>query len=198
VPLTANSFWRRGPSVILALVALASARNANAQRLPASGHGATVVIVIRHAEKDSVPKEDPPLTEKGRARARALVQALASAHVDDIIVTQLRRSRETAAPLAEAMKIVPEVVARTLPIEGHARAVARAVHRHDGHTVLVVGHGETVGAIMVALGAPRRAHLCASDYSELFILVLEGSTTRLIRGSYGAPSLTPADCSHLR
>lgn len=52
----------------------------------------------------------------------------------------------------------------------------------------MVGHGETVGVIMSALGAPRQSDLCASDYSELFVLVLDASGTRVTHGSYGAIS----------
>lgn len=186
----------RARCATLVLVISALPGRVHAQALPAAGREATVVIIVRHAEKDSVPLGDPSLTERGRARAAALVGAVSLAHVQAIVTTQFRRTRETAAPLAAALHVVPEIVVRALPIEAHARAVAEAVHRHDGQTVLVVGHAETVSAIMAALGAPRLSDLCASDYSELFVLVLAGSTTRLIRGSYGAPSASPADCSN--
>lgn len=158
----------------------------------------TLVIVVRHAEKDTSSNDDPHLTAAGRARAAALAEAIADAHVEAIITSQLLRSRETARPAAEANGVVPEVIARTSATISDARAVARAVRRHAGHAVLVVGHGETVGPLLQALGAPRIPTLCASDYSELFILVLKGPAARLIRGSYGAPSATPPDCSNLR
>lgn len=183
--------------VSLSLMVSVSAVGAGAQPISRGEHDTTVVIVIRHAEKDSVPRGDPPLTQAGRARAAALIDALSSAHVQAIITTQLRRSRETAAPLAAALHIVPEIVPRGNSIEAHARAVSAAVRRHRGQTVLVVGHGETVGAIMSALGAPRQSDLCASDYSELFVLVLDESGARVTHESYGAPSATPADCANL-
>ncbi|MEO6209854.1 MAG: histidine phosphatase family protein [Gemmatimonadaceae bacterium] len=158
----------------------------------------TLVIVVRHAEKDTSPENDPHLTAAGVARAAALAEAIANAHVQAIITTQLLRSRETARPAAEANKVVPEVIARTSATISDVRAVAHAVRRHAGQAVLVLGHGETVGPILQALGAPRIPTLCASDYSELFILVLKGPTARLIRSSYGAPSVSPPDCSNLR
>jgi len=39
-------------------------------------------------------------------------------------------------------------------IAQHALAVGAAVHRQHGKTVLVVGHGETIGPIIQALGGP--------------------------------------------
>ncbi|HEY4658820.1 MAG TPA: hypothetical protein VIH11_04850, partial [Gemmatimonadaceae bacterium] len=74
----------------------------------------------------------------------------------------------------------------------HAKAVAVAVRKHGGQTVLVVGHSNTVGAIIAALGGPRVPDLCDTQYSNLFTLVIEGSSAKLIRASYGAPSPDPA------
>ena len=156
---------------------------------PAQG-GPTVVILVRHAEKGTTPANDPPLTEAGKARADALAAALADANVQAVITTQLARTRETGRPLAEARHLTPEVVAAGG--SGHAHAVAEAVRRHAGQTVLVVGHSNTVPAIIAALGGPTLPDLCDSQYSNLFTLVLDGSSARLVRGSYGAASPDPA------
>lgn len=57
-----------------------------------------------------------------------------------------------------------------------------------GAAVLVVGHSNTVPAIITALGAPPMADLCHGEFASLFVLHLHADgTPRLIRSSYGEP-----------
>jgi broad specificity phosphatase PhoE len=170
---------------LLAVLLLAIPLAAQAQGAP------TVVILVRHAEKGTTPANDPPLTEAGKARASALAAALADANVQAVITTQLARTRDTGRPIAEARHITPEVV--SAGGAGHAQAVADAVRRHAGQTVLVVGHSNTVPAIIAALGGPKMPDICDSQYSSLYTLVLDGTSVRLVRGSYGATSPDPTD-----
>lgn len=159
-----------------------------AQRAP------TVVILVRHAEKATVPANDPPLTEAGAARARALAAALSDANVAAVIATSTIRTRETARPTAEARGLTVETVA-TGSIPAHARAVADAVLKHAGKTVLVVGHSNTIAAIITALGGPKMADLCDTQYSMLFTLVLHDGQATLVRSTYGTPTPdTPESC----
>jgi broad specificity phosphatase PhoE len=171
-----------------ALLVASPLRSAVSQASQPSQPRATVVIVVRHAEKAAQPADNPPLTAAGVVRARALAALLATADVQAVIATQLIRSQETARPTAEAHGLRIETITRRLPIAEHARDVANAVRRHLGKTVLVVGHGETVGAIVAALGGPRLPDLCLSDYSNLYTLILDGSSVRFIRSSYGQAS----------
>ena len=55
-------------------------------------------------------------------------------------------------------------------------------------SVLVVGHSNTVTQIIAALGGPKLPDLCDSQYSNLYTVVLDGPSARLITGTYGAPS----------
>jgi phosphohistidine phosphatase SixA len=151
-----------------------------------------LVIVVRHAEKAAAPADDPPLSADGQARARALATALADADVGAVIVTPRRRTAETAAPLAAARGLTPEVVpfgpAGAAGVEAHARAVADAARRHPGRVVLVVGHSNTVPAIVTALGGPRFAELCDAQYAMLFaVRPAAGSSAgaAVLRAHYG-------------
>ncbi|HVX38374.1 MAG TPA: phosphoglycerate mutase family protein [Gemmatimonadaceae bacterium] len=153
----------------------------------ASGQASTTVILVRHAEKAATPANDPPLTSAGQARAKALAAALRDAGVDAIITTQFTRTRETAAPTAVALHLTPEVVAATG--KTHVQDVAAAVRRHPGHTVLVVGHGNTVAEIIAALGGPAIPDLCDAEYDGLFILTIPpAGKPALVRAKYGAAS----------
>ncbi|HEX6058055.1 MAG TPA: histidine phosphatase family protein [Gemmatimonadaceae bacterium] len=146
-----------------------------------------VVYVVRHAERIDASR-DPSLSEAGRARATALAEALAHAGIGTVVTTQFVRTRETAAPIAGALGIEPVVVAAAGPADAHAADVARAVRAapRDG-AVLVVGHSNTVPAIVGALGGPRFDDLCDADYDNLFVLVLrDGAPVRLARARFGA------------
>ncbi len=171
-------------ALICALCSLAAAQ------LPAQTKP-IVVILVRHGEKAAAPAADPPLTEAGVARAKALSAALANTVVQAAITTELTRTRETAQPLVDAQHLTPEIV-HTGPAAAHAKAVADAVRAHTGQTVLVVGHSNTVPAIIAALGGPKLPDICDSQYSNFFVLILHDNKADLVTSSYGAPSPDPA------
>lgn len=162
---------------------------------PAAAPKPQVVVLVRHAEKAEAPAGDVTLNDAGQARAEELAIALAEARVDTIITTQFRRTRDTAAPLARSLKVTPVVVQAGSETAAHAKAVARAV-LDGGRSVLVVGHSNTVPAIIGALGGPAMAELCEAEYANLFTLVLvPGQPARLIHGHYGAQDAPAAgDC----
>ena len=156
--------------------------------------GPTVIVLVRHAEKAIQPANDPPLTEAGVARAKALATALADANIQSIIATPTLRTQSTAKPLAEAHGLTVETVALG-PKEVHVRAVAAAALAHRGEGVLVVGHSNTIPAIITALGGPALADLCDTQYAMLFTVIIDGKNVRLIRGTYGTPTPdTPESC----
>jgi broad specificity phosphatase PhoE len=168
--------------IALALVALAPL-TANAQQSSAP----TVVVIVRHAEKAAQPAADPPLTETGVARAEALAELLKDAKVGAVMHTPTTRTRETARPVAERFGLTPEVLPLG-PMAIHAAAVAEAVRRHPGKTIVVVGHSNTILAYVAALGGPRRGSLCDHQYDGLYTLIISGSDVRLVEGRYGPPN----------
>lgn len=156
----------------------------------------SLVILVRHAERDTAPPRDPVLTAAGTARAKALHQALAAAGVGSVITTQLQRTQLTAKPLADSLKLTPIVVAASSPVSAHAEAVAAAVRaRPKGEVVLVVGHSNTIPAIIAALGGPKFPDLCDTQYSMLYLLHYPGAggTPHFVQSSYGAAD--PADAA---
>jgi phosphohistidine phosphatase SixA len=170
------------PAAALALalaVALAAAPPARAEP--------TLVLLVRHAERATEPQGDPALTPAGQARAQALATALAQAGVTAIVTTQYRRTRETAAPLAQQRGLTPAVIAAQRGVD-HVAEVAAAVRRMEG-VVLVVGHGNTVPQIAAALAgsAGPVVDFCESSYSHL--LAVQGP--HLLRARYGAADEAP-------
>lgn len=152
-----------------------------------------VVVIVRHAEKSDAPAGDVTLNDAGQARAEELAIALAEARIDTVVITQYRRTRDTAAPTSRQAGVTPVVVATQSDTARHVRDVAAAVRR-GGYSVLVVGHSNTVPGIIAALGGPQMQELCDAEYSSLFTLTLvPGQPARLVHGFYGAPD-EPADC----
>ena len=151
------------------------------------------VIIVRHAERATTDPRDPPLDSTGRVRADALLEAVRHAGVQAIYVTQYRRTRETAEPVARALGLTPEVIAAGSPVPAHASTVARTVlERHRGQVVLVVGHSNTIGPIARALGAAAPENLEDHEYEHLYIVTADGSApARFVSVRFGPPNPTP-------
>ena len=70
------------------------------------------IRLIRHGEAAAAwggGDADPGLSEAGRAQAAAAALSLAQAPPTRLVTSPLRRCRETAAPLAERLGLVPAV-----------------------------------------------------------------------------------------
>jgi len=174
-----------GERIIRAVLTLGIAASAPATASPQAPIHA--VIVVRHAEKAPAPKEDPPLSAAGEARAQALLEALRDAGLTTIITTDQQRTRQTAAPLLATLHLRGEIVPRTEQPEADARAIAQAV-RKAGGTVLVVSHQLAIPHIIQDLGGPAVATVCDVEFSNLYVLVPAKSSAelKLIRSHFGA------------
>jgi broad specificity phosphatase PhoE len=155
----------------------------------------TIVVLVRHAEKAATPPGDPGLTEAGRARAQALAAIFEHTRVDAIVTTHYERSRETAEPLATTQHVTPIVVRAGDDTAAHARDVADTVRRQPaGALIVVVGHSNTLPAIVGALGGPALSDLCDAEFATVLTLVIAPDRpVRLLRTSFGAPD-PPEPC----
>jgi broad specificity phosphatase PhoE len=161
----------------------------------------STVILVRHGERGTEPQSDPVLTDAGTQRAQALKQVLRGAGVTSVITTHLQRTQLTAKPLMDTLGLTP-VVVRAGGGASHIDSVAATVRRQPaGSVVLVVGHSNTIPAIVGALGGPKLADLCDAQYSMLYILEFPpgGGAPRYIEGRYGAADASDAgNCRAMR
>jgi broad specificity phosphatase PhoE len=132
----------------------------------------TTIIVIRHAEKVLDVGADPPLSEAGGARAALLARMFGNprlpGHIDAVYVTPDQRSRLTAAPLAQVLGVTA-IEATDEP----ARLAHRVLHEHSGGRILIVGHSDTVPAIVAALsGASAIPPIDALEYCTMYIVTV--------------------------
>jgi broad specificity phosphatase PhoE len=133
----------------------------------------TTVVVIRHAEKESVSAPDPPLSAAGEARAALLARMFGepkgAVGLDAIYISSALRNRMTAAPLAARLGIVA-IVAPTDDSKGLARRVLR---ENSGKRVMIIGHANTVPDIVAALsGRSDIPQIDEKEFGTLYIVTV--------------------------
>ena len=149
----------------------------------------TTVIFVRHAEKATMPTDDPGLSEAGKMRAVELARQLSEADVvagiDAIYSTSYRRTEETVQPVATALG---------LPITSYDASntetiMDEIVRQHKGKIVLVVGHSNTVPALIGNMGASKNVpEIDEGEYDNLYLVSIPWfGKTKTIRLRYGAP-----------
>ena len=66
------------------------------------------LFIVRHAEKAAAPKDDPPLTKAGRARAQELARVLGDVPLKAVYATEFERTvKPTPTPSATAVSAPP-------------------------------------------------------------------------------------------
>ncbi|HVF92375.1 MAG TPA: phosphoglycerate mutase family protein [Blastocatellia bacterium] len=146
----------------------------------------TVVMIVRHAEK-AADTDDTPLSEAGARRAQALVRVAEAAGVDAIYSSQFKRNHDTVQPVADRLGIAVTEAPVNLDAPGDygARLARQIMQEHSGRTVLVVGHRNTIQALVESLSG-KAVDPIADEYSDLFIVVAPPrGPARLIKARYG-------------
>ncbi len=128
----------------------------------------TTIILTRHAEKTVITKI---LTEKGHARAKALVKAtvkeLGDRKITAIYSPDLVRNLDTVRPLAKHLKIdITTVSSNPVPNE----VVKTILTKHSGGVILWVGNTSNLPEIYSQLGGKGEA---PDNYGDLFFMKIK-------------------------
>lgn len=137
--------------------------------VPATAQNA--VYVMRHLNTPA-GQSDPDLLPEGQRAAQALTAWFRGERPVAIYVTDYKRSRQTAAPLAAWLGLTP-IVYNPADTPG---LIARVRAEHGA--VLIVGHSNTVPDIVAALGGARPAALTHEDFGDIWRVAPGGATTR--------------------
>jgi len=151
----------------------------------------TTVIFVRHAEKTAEPADDPLLSLAGERRAaelaRQLVDADVVAGVDAVYATPYRRTVDTAKPVADELG---------LPINSYDAAdtekiMEQIVRKHKGKIILVVGHSNTLPALIYNMGASKKVPVInENEYDNIYIVSIPWfGKTKTILLRYGEPDV---------
>ncbi len=130
------------------------------------------VYVMRHLDTPE-GERDPDLLPQGRRRAVLLAGWFRGERPAAIYVSDYRRTRQTAAPLAERLGLTPIVYdpADTPGLVARVRAA--------GRPVLIVGHSNTVPDIVEQLGGTRPGPLVHEDFGDIWRIAPDGATQRM-------------------
>jgi broad specificity phosphatase PhoE len=133
----------------------------------------TTVVLVRHAEKELVTIDDPPLSAAGERRAERLAQMFGDVRgaggIGGIYVTATRRAQQTAMPLAARLGMKPNVV----PAGGDLGAMAsHAVSEHRGGRVLIVGHSNTIPGLVEKLSGQTVPAIGEDEYDNIYVVTV--------------------------
>ncbi|MGM0579317.1 MAG: SixA phosphatase family protein [Bacteroidota bacterium] len=157
-------------TVLIALM-VASCKNENEKK---------VIYMVRHAEKDEVPKNDPPLTTDGVIRSVDLASWFKDIELDSVFSTDYVRMRETAKPVSE-QKGLELSMYDAKDFDGFAKQLKKM----KADTILVVGHSNTILEQIEVLGLEKpQEEIHENEYDKIFELRL--GTDEVITHSYGS------------
>ncbi len=127
----------------------------------------TTYYVVRHAEKATEPRQDPPLTEEGQKRAERLKVLLADKGIKQIYSSDYVRTRETARPTAEVLNLTIESYNH-----GGKQEVFIDQMKASKKNTLIVGHSNTIRYVINGLAEEEtlKQDLQDDEYSNLFLI----------------------------
>jgi broad specificity phosphatase PhoE len=132
----------------------------------------TTVVLVRHAEKELVTIDDPPLAAGGERRAERLAQMFGdvrgAGRIEAIYVSDARRTQQTAMPLAARLGLRPTV----LPAADVSGLVSHVLSEHRGGRVLIVGHSNTVPEIVQKLSGATVPAIGQDEYDTVYIVTV--------------------------
>ncbi|HST35266.1 MAG TPA: phosphoglycerate mutase family protein [Allosphingosinicella sp.] len=130
------------------------------------------IYVVRHLNTPA-GQRDPDLLPEGQRVAQLLATWFGRERIQAIYVSDFRRTRQTAAPLATRLGLTPLVYdpADTPGLIARVRA--------GPLPALIVGHSNTVPDIVAALGGERPAPLVHEDFGDIWRVAPDGTTARM-------------------
>ena len=152
------------------------------------------VFLIRHAEREDEPRQDPPLKKEGVARAQELARLLASAGIKAIYTSQFARTKQTAEPLATKLGLTLASISlksnpanpRQIAEESTSEVVNKIMER-TGENVLVVGHSNSIPDVIKMLGGDVVPTIDERKFDDLFIVtVYAKGKAKVTHMKYGA------------
>lgn len=153
----------------------------------------TRIYLVRHAEKDT--GKNPVLTLAGRQRAGDLLKELRDKKIHRIYTTPYRRTIMTGDSLRIQLGIdTAQYAADTLSESLIKEIIA---HSDEGKTILVIGHSNTVPALIRKLGikdfVPKE--LPETEFDNLFLVTYKKGKARVKASKYGKASGASAKMS---
>jgi 2,3-bisphosphoglycerate-dependent phosphoglycerate mutase len=173
--------------------------------------GATDLLLVRHGESAPARLDapaprvdghsDPELAPEGRAQAEQVADRLAHEPIDAIYVTSLRRTHETAAPLAARLGVQPQVEPDLREIYlGEWEGIAFRKHVAERHPVAiqmfaeqrwdVIPGAESNAAFADRVGRALKRIIAAHPGQRVVVVVHGGVIGQALAIVTGAPTFS--------
>ena len=137
----------------------------------------SVIFIVRHCEKAMESTDNPNLAEEGKKRATHLAEILKNTGIEVVYSTNYKRTMQTVEPLANAMKISPEIYEPRDP-----NFVEQL--RKSGKKILVVGHSNTVPELLNQLSGTKNYQPNDGSGDLWVVTVQEGQAVSIVKLSY--------------
>jgi broad specificity phosphatase PhoE len=134
-----------------------------------SAYAQKAAYVVRHAEIPT-SMQDPSLSPDGVARAKALARLLGNAHIKAIYTSDVKRTKQTAEPLAIDRGITPTIIPGGDPDATFTKIQAE----HADDIVLIVGHSNTVGDLIRKWDPGADITIGEQEFDKIFVVIPEG------------------------
>jgi broad specificity phosphatase PhoE len=151
------------------------------------GDASTVVICVRHAEKQS-EGNNPSLTPEGHQRAQQLSEIFDDIKIDAILSTDYNRTQETVRPLSDR-KNVDVTLYNSRDLKAFAADIKK---NYIGKYTLISGHSNSTPQFINAMmGKKELKEIAHEDYDNMYVAILnnDGEITELHIIQYGAESV---------
>ena len=169
----------------LMIVFLATVSSLQAQR---------AMFILRHAERAEYDERDGNLSKAGETRALNLARLLREVGVSTIITTEAKRSKQTAEPLARSLGLTLTTIKtrspQTPPAPPAKDEIFLVIDRqpgweadyakqlmddirshHKDDVVVIIGHQNTVPAIVRATGYTGEVNIGDYEHDDIFVVV---------------------------
>ena len=152
------------------------------------------VFLIRHAEREDEPRQDPPLKKEGVARSQELARLLSGAGIKAIFTSQFTRTKQTGEPLATKLGLTVTSFTlksnpsnpRLIAVES-TQEVAGKILERSGESVLVIGHSNSIPDVIKMLGGDTVPTIDERKFDDLFIVtVYAKGKAKVVQLKYGA------------
>ena len=141
----------------------------------------TTFILVRHAE--TTGSGNPSLSLAGQVRAAELARILESVDLQAVYASNYARTTQTGAPSATAKGLTVQIYD---PLEPDPFA-DNIIATYGGKAVLVVGHSNTIPALLnVLTGGNNFANLAETEYDNLYVVsVVQKGLSNVVQLKYG-------------
>ena len=137
--------------------------------LSANSYAQTTLYFVRHAEKQTITGlKDPELTPIGQFRAKNIANQLSKAKITRIFSTNYKRTRQTAQPLADYLKLELEIYdpSKLVAFSEKLKTLNAAA--------LIVGHSNTTTQLASLVSGKPMYPMTENEYDNMYQVILEG------------------------